>query len=388
MSCAEPARDTDGIAVGLLLPFSGTNAGIAANFERAAIYAVERVNAAGGVRGQRLRLVAADTHSNPTRGVASARHLIDEGVVAVLGVESADIAAEVEPMFFAHQIAMISPFVGTADDATVSCDHQWFRLAPSARSLGEALAKQLSAERVQSVAVISDTDAYSQAFGDAVGARFVSLGGRVALRVDVDPTRKDYAAVLTQIVDAGVTEIVLSTSASTASTLVNESKVTFSTPLNWYLSPVLKTPLFLLNAFPGSLDGGKGVAPRLFEEDGAFAHAFEQRWPGDPALEGAYFYYDAVALVAYALEVTLADAPDAQLREKFKTALGVAASQRGTQTGWDEIEQGLAMLEAGRPAYYAGGTGPLVFDKCGLRKLGASSTWGVKRGRIVNDSAL
>jgi len=360
---------------------------MAANFERAAIYAVERVNAAGGIRGQRLRLVGADTHSDPARSIASAQYLIDAGVVAVLGVESADIAAEVEPMFFAHDIAMISPFVGTADDTTVSCDHQWLRLAPSARSLGEALAKELSAERVRSVAVISDTDAYSQAFGDAVGARFVSLGGSVALRVDVDPTRMSYAPVLQQIVDTGVTEIVLATSASTASLIVNESKVSFSTPLNWYLSPLLKTRLFLQNVFPGSLDGAKGVAPRLFEKDGAFAHAFQQRWPRDPALEGAYFYYDAVALVAYALEATGADAPDAQLREKFKSALVVAATQRGTPTGWDEIEQGLAMLEARRPAYYAGGTGPLVFDKCGLRKLGASSAWVVKRGLIVNDSA-
>src|SRR5512145_556838 len=113
--------DTDTLAIGILLPFTGTSSGTSANFERAAIYATNRVNQAGGIRGKRLRLVAADTHSSASRSTKAVTTLLDENVVVVIGVESADVAAAVEPMLIGHDVAFMSPLVGSADETLVRC---------------------------------------------------------------------------------------------------------------------------------------------------------------------------------------------------------------------------------------------------------------------------
>ena len=49
---------------------------------------------------------------------------------------------------------------------------------------------------------------------------------------------------------------------------------------------------------PDALEGARGVAPKIYDTGADFPDAFASRWQGDQPLEGAYFYYDAVALGA------------------------------------------------------------------------------------------
>ncbi len=385
-SCSDTDDKSNTIAIGLLLPYSGTGSGTSANFERAAIYATSRVNAAGGVHGKRLRIVAGDTHSNMARSVESAQRLISEGVVVVLGTESSDIATALEPTFFQSGVTLLSPLVGIADDALVSCTDRWFRLAPSARTLGEALAKHLSTQAVPSVVILTEVDAYSKAFSDAVDSRFASLGGTVALRVEIDASAQSYNQVLQQVVASGTDTIVLATSPRTGALIVNEFFVTMPTPPRWYLSPLLKTDLLVQNVAPAALNGARGVAPKIYETTDTFSKAFQSRWEGDTPLEGAYFYYDSVALVAYALQAAAPGGADGGAAETLKQSILNVSATRGEPSGWDEIERGLQSLSAGRSVYYAGVTGPALLDTCGARKIGTFATWSVQAGQIVNDS--
>ena len=47
----------DAVTVGLLLPFTGPTSATTRNFERAALYAADRVNAGGGIHGRNIRIV-------------------------------------------------------------------------------------------------------------------------------------------------------------------------------------------------------------------------------------------------------------------------------------------------------------------------------------------
>jgi len=383
LACTQTVDNSNTVAIGLLLPFSGADTGTSANFERAAIYATESVNAAGGIRGKRLRLVGADTHSSGSRGIESGKHLINEGVEAVLGMESSDIAAQLEPIFFEQGVALISPLVGTADDTSVDCTNHWFRLAPAARTLGEALAKRLSVLLVPSVIVLSTTDSYSKAFGDSVVSRFTSLGGTVALRAELDATAESFGEVLDQVTRTGVSDVVLSASPSAAAWIVNEAFATLSTRLNWYLSPLLKTGLLIENVAPGALNNAQGVAPKIADTQDSFPQAFKSRWQGELPLEGAYFYYDAVAMVAYALQLAANESTVGA--DAFIQAVSKVTGMKGVGTGWNEFKQGLDGIEAGQAVYYAGLTGPILFDDCGARTIGTVNTWSVQNGQIVND---
>ncbi|HSU39174.1 MAG TPA: ABC transporter substrate-binding protein, partial [Polyangiaceae bacterium] len=57
------------IAVGALLPFTGKEAALGRNMEQALLLAVHDVNEAGGVAGQKLRLVTRDSNSGSERGL-------------------------------------------------------------------------------------------------------------------------------------------------------------------------------------------------------------------------------------------------------------------------------------------------------------------------------
>jgi ABC-type branched-subunit amino acid transport system substrate-binding protein len=379
-----PASQSDTVTIGLLLPFTGAASATASNFERAVLYAVDRVNAGGGVRGRRVRIVSGDTHSDLTRSRQATEALIAAGAVVVIGPESPDVATEIAPILFEHRVVFLSPLVGAANDRAVDCTHPWFRLAPSARSLGEALAKLVFAENLGSTAVLFATGAYNAALGSAASTRFTSLGGRVALTLEVDPNAQSYADAARQTIAADADSVVLATSPRTGALVVNDVDALRAKPLRWFLSPLLKTALLIENVAPDALAGALGVAPKIYDTTTAFPAAFDQRWQGDQPLEGAYFYYDAMGLLAFALEKTPPAADGSIDADAFAAAILDAAAPPGESAGWNEIETGLARLRAGDDIYYSGLTGPMLLDPCGPRRLGVTTTWQVEAGSIVN----
>jgi ABC-type branched-subunit amino acid transport system substrate-binding protein len=380
---SEVDTTADGVPIGLLLPFTGPDAATASNFERAVIYAVGRVNAGGGINGKRLRLVSKDTHSDLGRSRQAAQALIDEGVSVVIGPESPEIAAELLPVFTAAKVVLVSPLVGAAGEVTLDCSHPWFRLAPSAKALGEAMGKQLRASLVTKVAVLKGSGAYNQAVAAAAADRFSSLGGQVVDTATLKDEAQSYVDVLTPISRSGAEAIILAASPRTGALTINESSVLHASNLFWSLSPLLKTDLFLQNVDPSKIEGAVGVAPKIYETDGAFAAAFASRWSGDLPLEGAYFYYDAVALIGLALQrATLAGDGTPEVDELEQALIGTAAPP-GEPMSWSELEIGLQRQRSGNEVYYSGLTGPMLLTSCGARRLGLSSPWTVESGRVV-----
>jgi branched-chain amino acid transport system substrate-binding protein len=388
----EPARD--GIAIGLLLPFTGSASATASNLERAALFAVNRVNDAGGVNGVRLRLVSRDTHSDVARGLRAAEELVDEGVVAIIGPESAEIAEALVPVLAERNVLFLSPLVGAAaefggDDGR-TCGEPWFRLAPSAGTLGEALAKQARA-RVSRVAIFHSTSPYDRALGAAAAERFVALGGEVALELELNPNEQSYARSISRGIQANATDVILAASPRAAAIVVNEFDVLSPKQPRWFLSPLLKTELLVQNVAPQALEGALGVAPKIYERGQEFPEVFSARWLGDQPLEGAYFYFDATMLLAVALAKSTYDDGRSEPLE-LDAAMLDAAGPPGEVMSWDELEAGLERLSDGEDLYYTGLTGPLALktftDKglktCGSRQIGITSTWTVTDGVIVD----
>jgi neutral amino acid transport system substrate-binding protein len=381
--CEEkPVEPGDAVVVGLLLPFTGDAAATSANFERAALYAADRINRGGGIQGHPLRVVSRDTHSNIARSLEAAQDLIDAGAVVVVGPESAEIAATIAPRLAEAQVAFLSPLVGAANDSAVDCTHPWFRLAPSARSLGEALAKQLVTAGVHSASMLYAAGAYNEALRDAVSSRFTALGGSVPLTIRLDPSAQSYATAVTEASSSTMDGIVLATSPRTGALVVNEFDALSQTPPRWFLSPLLKTELFVQNVAPAALENALGVAPKIYDKSAAFPNAFAARWQGDEPLEGAYFYYDALGLLALSLERTPRENDGRFPIEALEDAILESAAGPGETVGWDDLEFGLSRLRAGGDPYYSGLTGPMLLQSCGPRSLGASSTFEVHDGAI------
>ncbi len=370
--------------MGLLIPFTGSNAATAGNLEQAVRFAAGKVNDAGGIGGVRIRIVARDTHSDSIRGLEAIEDLKQARVEAVIGPESAEIAQALLPELTDGDVVLISPYVGAAETPALDCTRPWYRLAPSAKTLGEALAKLMAAEAVQHVAIFYEGDDYNLALANSAGRRFARLAGETPRRFELEPRAQTYAASLRAASEAGVETILLATSPRTGALVVNEAYALNDTQPRWFLSPLLKTDLFALNVLPGALQGALGVAPKIYEDAEAFPEAFSERWRGDEPLEGAYFYYDAMAMLALGLQQRAADrAAAGGAASTLQTALRDVAAPPGEAVSWDELESGLERLALGKEMYYSGLTGPMLVDACGARRLGVTSVYSVRDGKIA-----
>ena len=80
------------ILVGVPAPYTGPNGWWGEATERGAGLAVAHLNAAGGVLGQKIRVVKADDYCDGEQAIAAANKLIAEGVDFVMGHECSDAA--------------------------------------------------------------------------------------------------------------------------------------------------------------------------------------------------------------------------------------------------------------------------------------------------------
>lgn len=391
-ACSPAAQPRgDDVTIGLLLPFTGKDSATAANLERAAIFAVDRVNAGGGVRGKELRLVARDTHSELARSRRSAEELVAEGAMALLGPESPEIAQEIAPYLDARDVLFLSPLIGASAEPRSECPTPWYRLAPSARSLGEALAKRMDAAGIQQAYVVAAAGDYNEALVAALVRRFVELGGEVAITLELDPAAQSYATQVSQVIQAAGGAVgrddgvVLATAPRAGALFVNEFDASSDRKPSWFLSPLLKTELLVQNVAPAALEGAEGVAPGVDDPFDDFPAAFSERWLGDRPLEGAYYYYDAVALTAFALQRAVSEPGELPEYAELEAALVESAKPPGESAGWNELELGLRRLRDGADVYYSGLTGPLLLDACGSRRSGVTTSFHVKNGQIVDD---
>ena len=140
-------------------------------------------------------------------------------------------------------------------------------------------------------------DQYDASFARSFSQRFQQLGGAVSERV-VPANRQTYSDLLPEI--QGASDVLLAVQAGAAARIVNEQSALGRLP-RWYLTPALRTEVFVQNASPQALAGAEGVSPEV-NLDPAFVAAFQRYWHGDLPLESSAFYYDAVALFALGYE--------------------------------------------------------------------------------------
>jgi ABC-type branched-subunit amino acid transport system substrate-binding protein len=106
------------VKVGLVAPFEGENRAIGYDAIYAARLAVREINAAGGIGGNRVALVALDDSSDTGLAQENAKSLVvDPGVVAVIGHWLPETTAVSLPIYQQAKLPLIpvgqSPFLAT-----------------------------------------------------------------------------------------------------------------------------------------------------------------------------------------------------------------------------------------------------------------------------------
>lgn len=158
--------DTD-IVFGMASPFSGANKETGRSLKTGFDAAFAAVNAAGGVHGRKLHLVALDDGYEPERTRSVMKELVeDRKVFGIVGNYGTATAAVAIPYCMEKKVLFFAPYTGSAVSRKTPPDRYVFNFRPSyAEEAAAAVRYLLTVRRVepQEIAVFAQEDP----FGDA-----------------------------------------------------------------------------------------------------------------------------------------------------------------------------------------------------------------------------
>jgi branched-chain amino acid transport system substrate-binding protein len=388
------SSDSEGIPVGVLLPFTGELSAYGADYERALILAEERVNEAGGVAGRKLHLVARDTHSNVERGLESAQQLLDLGVAAVIGPEEPELTIGMAPLLSSAGVTQILPTLSSPRSAGRAAKTDWFHIAPGPRLLGCMLGTRLYHDGRAHVVVANENDPFLFAMASSAVSNYNTLlkPGTDSYRTTASllpfqSGQKSYVELITSVTRRNADSLVLLGYPESGAKIVAGWDVSGNgAPL--YLAPTLQSRAFQLNCPPNSLEGSLGIGVDLPSDHAAFAKAFAERWAGAEPMPMAYFYYDALVLWALAAQAAAGQSTDFPENSLIQEQL-VKVSKTGPNTiAWNEVEKGLHFAANGVGIDYQGASGNLDLGDDGeLAVRGGATFWTIRGEEVIAEKA-
>jgi branched-chain amino acid transport system substrate-binding protein len=164
-------------------------------------WAVEEINAGGGVLGRRLELIEIDNQSTPIGSKVAADKAVQSRVTAIVGPAWSSHSIPVARVAQANKIPMISN-ISTHPDLTRIGDYI-FRVCFNDLTQGRVMAqfayKKLHLRKV--AICINLSDDYSRALSDSFQAVFEKLGGTIPGRVAYNPRQPNFRETVQSIKD-------------------------------------------------------------------------------------------------------------------------------------------------------------------------------------------
>ena len=374
VSTHQSAPPPDAIHIATVLPFSGERAASGVALETAMRLALQLVNATHALGGRQLWLDVRDSHSDDLRGTANALDLIGEAPIPFfIGTEEPKIAFQITTAVKSHQMVHLMPGLTSAQFHDPSANAAWFRLSPSVGYLACALAKHMRDDGITKANLAIDTDDYSNAFATFFDRTFNANGGTVLPNLYVGSDAGSFADVFSSLSRLSPDATVLVTSPAVAAALLQEWAVR-DKPVTWYLGPTLNNSELLKNVPLGMVDGMQGISADLGDRAGDFDSFFEAQ-TGVPPQAGSHYYFDAVVLLALALEEAMATTGQFPTPAVLKDHMLKVTAVGGTVVAFDQIPLAMSLLATGQPIEYQGAAGFYVLNSLGDSTGNRGTIW-------------
>jgi branched-chain amino acid transport system substrate-binding protein len=312
------------IRIGLVAPLTGPSADFGSSVRQGAELAVDEINAAGGVLGRPLALVAKDDRGDPATGLAAATALVtDDRVDATIGFCNTGVAMKALDVFESrHQLLIVPCAQGTAITRRAHVeDSMVFRVAPvDALNAAFLVGEIVDRRRLTRVAILADTTGYGDGGIADIGAQLARRGLQPAYVGRFAADAPSLAEPLQAARAAGAQALVVYTVGPGEAVAVKGRQA-----MRWdvpYFAPwTLSFRSVLDAAGAGPLEGTMMtqsiIQDAANEARTAFIAAFSRRHGHRPpgSLMAAAQTYDSVNLLVRALFATHGDAsPDAVRR--------------------------------------------------------------------------
>lgn len=192
-------QESDNIKIALVGPVTGPVAQYGDMQMSGAKMAVERINAAGGINGQKLEPVVIDDVCEPKQAVAAANKVVNEGIKYVVGHLCSGSTQPASDIYEDEGILMITP-ASTSPGITQRGFKMIFRTIGLDSQQGPVAARYIANTiKPARMAVIHDKQQYGQGIASEVKKSVESMGLNVVLFEGVNKDQKDFSALITKM---------------------------------------------------------------------------------------------------------------------------------------------------------------------------------------------
>jgi len=191
----QPLPANSDILVGVAAPANGSRAEI----RRAANVAAKRINAEGGVLGERITLIEADDGCSSEQGNKAAQSLVEHGVVVVIGHPCASAASAAGPIYADNNVVLLS-MTRHAALTEKRAGEMIFRIVGRDDRQGASAAAYLSRNFSGSpIAVVRDASRYARRIANDTHVALKEAGFTEVLSAAVWGGQKDYAKLVARL---------------------------------------------------------------------------------------------------------------------------------------------------------------------------------------------
>jgi ABC-type branched-subunit amino acid transport system substrate-binding protein len=361
---AEPTGDGT-LTIGNLLPQTGDLAFLGPPEFAGVKLAVEEINAAGGVLGNDVANIDADSgDGTPDIAGAEVDKLFNQDVDAIIGAAASGVSVSVIDKITGAGVVHFSPANTAAGFDTYDDNGLYFRTAPSDRLQGQVLANLAAEDGFSNVAIMARQDFYGEGLAEQVQTTLQERGANVADFVLYSADATNYTAEINQIAAAKPDALVLVAFEETTKIIPQLiAKGIGPDDIQIYF---VDGNLADYSDETFDLTGVKGTLPVSGDPDPAFNDRLLEI---DPKLKDFSYgpqSYDAVMIIALAAIAAGDDSGEAVGAQIIEVTRG------GTQCS--TFEECAALLEDGEDIDYEGASGPTDMNDTGSP---ASGTIGI-----------
>ncbi|HKG82240.1 MAG TPA: branched-chain amino acid ABC transporter substrate-binding protein [Beijerinckiaceae bacterium] len=193
------------IKIGVAGPITGPNAAFGAQLKNGTEQAVEDINAAGGVLGQKLALSVGDDVSDPKQGVSVANKFAAEGIKWVVGHFNSGVSIPSSDVYKESGIIQVTP--ASTNPRFTDRPDMWnvFRTCGRDDQQGEVAGTYLAKNfKGKKVAVVHDKTPYGKGLADETQKTMNKQGLKEVMYEGVNTGEKDYSALVSKLKQANV----------------------------------------------------------------------------------------------------------------------------------------------------------------------------------------
>jgi len=197
---ASPFAYAESYKIGTILSTTGPAAFLGEDMKAGMEIAIDEINAAGGIDGEKLEWVFYDAESQTNKALGATRRLLSQDRVDILvgGGNMSGIAQAMVPL----AQRMETPFISTEGAASIvnpAKDREWiFKSTVDDSQVFARLADYFKKEGIQKVALLYDTSGFGQAAADELRASAAKLGIEATFEA-FGPADTDLTPQLTRI---------------------------------------------------------------------------------------------------------------------------------------------------------------------------------------------